>query len=106
MSYRTPEEICSEIKRLARERGVGESQLAGALGVSEESVRRLLNRERGLSAAELAGIAETLSVSVDDLLRRGREEQVRGADGPEAKAALKQVDELIENHLYFKALVP
>ena len=40
------------------------------------------------------------------LLRDDADGPVRGADTPEGRKALAQVDELIENYLYLKALVP
>lgn len=107
MSYRSPQEIRAEIARLMDERGVPEDELAARLGIGTESLRRLLCGDRGLAAAELAGIAEALGTSSDALLRHGGvEENVRGADDPAAREALSQVDELIENYVYFEALVP
>lgn len=106
MAYRTHEEIRAEIRRLARERGVSEAELAGALGISADAVRRTLRGERGLVAAELAGIADALGVRPGQLLRDDADGPARGADTPEGRKALAQVDELIENYLYFKALVP
>lgn len=108
MTYRTKEQILDELRRLKEEHGASQEELAAVLGVDQSSVSRLLNGERGLTAAELAGLAEFFGVSVDSILRDADEVVVyRGdKDDPALQEALRLVDDLIDNYVYFKALVP
>jgi transcriptional regulator with XRE-family HTH domain len=108
VAYRTKEQILDELRRLKEEHGASQEELAAVLGVAQSSVSRLLNGERGLTAAELAGLAEFFGVSVDSILRDADEVVVyRGdKDDPALQEALRLVDDLIDNYVYFKALVP
>jgi|SRR5690606_25827843 len=108
VAYRTKEQILDELRRLKEEHGASQEELAAVLGVDQSSVSRLLNGERGLTAAELAGLAEFFGVSVDSILRDADEVVVyRGdKDDPALQEALRLVDDLIDNYVYFKALVP
>ena len=64
--------------------------------------------ERGLAVSELATLAEMLSVTVDDLLMHADEEVMvfRGdRDDPEVGRAVEEADRMIDNLLYYRALV-
>lgn len=59
------ENIIREMKRAGKK----QVELAGDIGVSRQTMSKMLGGERSVSASEIARIAEALDVSVDTLVK-------------------------------------
>lgn len=108
MGYRTQEDLVAEIARLREERGLSQADVAESLDLDPSAISRLERGERGLAVTELAAIAGLLEMSVEQLVyeNANAEDAVAFRGDPGLKdQVVGQVDELIDNLLYYRALI-
>ncbi|GAD65455.1 MULTISPECIES: helix-turn-helix domain-containing protein [unclassified Vibrio] len=66
-------EICRQLKLELKRAGVSYKALSEHLGVSEVSVKRLLNQQQPLSISRVCDIADLVGVSVSQIMARAEE---------------------------------
>lgn len=98
------EVIVRNIIKTMQENSIKQVELAKDIGVSKQTMSKMLNGERMINAVELASIAKALNVSTDTLVKFPTDEKVNNpirafmgeVDSPEVKEGLEIADKLAD----------
>lgn len=98
------EVITNNIINVMKRNSISQSELANNIGVSKQTLSKILSGERMANATELASIAKALNVSIDTLVDSSANEDIETpiktlmtkADSSEVKEGLEIADKLAD----------
>jgi len=84
-------EISQKVKKLRKQKGISQQELAKLLRVSRPTVSQVESGERKISADELVKLAEIFNISVEGLLDFKKEPQVILEESKKRKSLKEQI---------------
>ena len=96
--------IASNILGILKKQGKKQIDLADGIGVSKQTVSKMLNGDRTINAVELKKIADYLKVSMESIMQMPENDVIHTLMGrvetKEAREALKVADEVSDMILF------